>query len=88
MFYSIKFKILISIALIMTLTAGANIYFTHRDVGRAMLSSQREAAEKMLAYVRLNTEDEYRSLLQAKMEMTLEKKKPAQGGGASVTVCA
>ncbi len=74
MFYSIKFKILISIALIMTLTAGANIYFTHRDVGRAMLSSQREAAEKMLAYVRLNTEDEYRSLLRAKMEMTLEKR--------------
>ncbi|ACN13332.1 predicted phosphoserine phosphatase RsbU (Sigma factor regulation protein RsbU) [Desulforapulum autotrophicum HRM2] len=74
MFFSIKFKILISIALIMTLTAGANIYFTHRDVGQAMLSSQREAAEKMLAYVRLNTEDEYRSLLRAKMEMTLEKR--------------
>lgn len=74
MFFSIKFKILISIAFIMTVTAGVNIYFTHRDVGRAMLSSQRQASEKMVAYVRLNTEDKYRSLLRAKMDMTLEKR--------------
>jgi sigma-B regulation protein RsbU (phosphoserine phosphatase) len=74
MFFSIKFKILISIAFIMTVTAGANIYFTHRDVGRAMLLSQREASEKMVSYVRLNTEDKYRSLLRAKMDMTLEKR--------------
>ncbi len=74
MFFSIKFKILISIAFIMTVTALANIYFTHRDVGRAMLLSQREASEKMVSYVRLNTEDKYRSLLRAKMDMTLEKR--------------
>lgn len=58
----------------MTVTACVNIYFTHRDVGRAMLLAQSEASEKMVSYVRLNTEDKYRSLLRAKMDMTLEKK--------------
>ncbi|MCP4116315.1 MAG: SpoIIE family protein phosphatase [Desulfobacteraceae bacterium] len=74
MFFSIKFKILISITLIMTVAAGFNIYFTHRDVGNAMLVSQRDAAEKMLEYVRLNTQEEYRNLLRAKTGMALEKR--------------
>jgi len=74
MFFSIKFKILLSITLIMTATAGVNIYFTQRDVGKAMILSQREAAEKMLEYVRLNTQEQYRNLLQAKTEMTLSKR--------------
>ncbi|MBI9091363.1 MAG: SpoIIE family protein phosphatase [Desulfobacterium sp.] len=74
MFFSIKFKILLSITLIMTATAGFNIYFTHRDVGNAMQLSQRAVAEKMLEYVRLNTQEEYRNLLRAKTSMTLEKR--------------
>ncbi len=74
MFFSIKFKILLSITVIMTAAAGVNIYFTQRDVGNAMLVSQREAAEKMLDYVRLNTQGEYRKLLRAKTDMTLEKR--------------
>lgn len=74
MFFSIKFKILLSITLIMTATAGINIYFTHKDVGNAMIHSQREAAEKMLEYVRLNTQEQYRNLLRAKTDMTLLKR--------------
>jgi sigma-B regulation protein RsbU (phosphoserine phosphatase) len=74
MFFSIKFKILLSIALIMTAAAGVNIYFTQRDVGNAMLVSQREAAEKMLEYIQLNTQEEYRNLLREKTDMTLEKR--------------
>ncbi len=61
--------------MIMAITAGINIFFTHRDVGNAMLETQEQSIRKILGYVTFDTKEEYRRLLSDKMQMTLKKKK-------------
>ena len=43
MFNSFKFKIIYLLTMVMALTAGGILYFTDRDVGEAMLLSERTA---------------------------------------------
>ena len=74
MFSSMKFKILFFVTMVMVLTAGTNIFFTHREVGNAMLETQKQSVRKILEHVRLNTRQEYKRLLSEKTEMTIQKK--------------
>jgi len=74
MFSSMKFKILFCITIVMTLTAGINIFFTHREVGNAMLETQKQSVQKILEHVRVNTRQEYKRLLSEKTEMTIQKR--------------
>ena len=74
MFSSIKFKILFFITIVMVFTAGINIFFTHKEVGNAMLDTQKQSVRKILEYVRLNTKEEYKRLLADKTKMTIKKK--------------
>ena len=71
MFISIKTKIIVFITLIVAAIASAMIYFTHRDVGSAMLSAEETSARNVLELVELSIKSEYKKLLQDKVETIL-----------------
>ena len=68
MFISIKTKIIIFITLIIAVIASAMMYFTHRDVGLAMLTAEETSARNVLELVELGIKAEYKKLLQDKCE--------------------
>jgi two-component system, sensor histidine kinase len=69
MFSSLKGKILFFITLIMGVTATGIVYFTHRDVGQAMLASEKASAQNVLELVELNIQGGYNKLLADKVDM-------------------
>ena len=71
MFHSLKGKILFFITLIMGITALVIVYFTYRDVGRAMLITEQSSARNVLELVELNIKGGYNKLLADKFDMIM-----------------
>ncbi|RJQ60511.1 MAG: HAMP domain-containing protein [Desulfobacteraceae bacterium] len=69
MFTSLKGKIIFFITLIMGVTATGIVFFTHRDVGQAMLESEKASAQNVLELVELNIQGGYNKLLADKVDM-------------------
>jgi len=63
MFSSLKAKIIFFIALILLATASGVMYFTHRDVGKAMSQAEEGSARNVLRLVDLNIQGGYKKLL-------------------------
>lgn len=74
MFSSLKMKIIFFIALIMAITAAAIMYFTHRDVGRAMFQAEEASAQNVLRLVELNIKGGYQKLLSDRIDTMLRRK--------------
>jgi len=69
MFKSLKSKIISLMACMMGITAIAILSYTHRDVGRAMLSSEQASAQNVLKLVDLNIQAGYNRLIYDKIEI-------------------
>lgn len=74
MFSSLKMKIIFFIALIMAITAAVILYFTHRDVGRAMFQAEEASAQNVLKLVELNIKGGYQKLLSDRIDTMLRRK--------------
>ena len=72
MFSSLKMKIIFFIALIMAITAAVIMYFTHRDVGRAMFQAEEASAQNVLRLVELNIKGGYQKLLSDRIDTMLQ----------------
>jgi len=83
MFVSIKTKIIIFITLIIAVIAGAMMYFTHRDVGLAMLTAEETSARNVLELVELGIKAEYKKLLQDKCETIMNIQRQLRSTTAS-----
>ena len=83
MFVSIKTKIIIFITLIIAVIAGAMMYFTHRDVGLAMLTAEETSARNVLELVELGIKAEYKKLLQDKCETIMHIQRQLRSTTAS-----
>lgn len=68
-FRSLTGRILALITLILVVTAAALIYFTHRDVGRAMDAAQEAGVRNIFQLVELNIQSAYGQLLGDRVEM-------------------
>ncbi|WP_319574426.1 SpoIIE family protein phosphatase [uncultured Desulfobacter sp.] len=74
MFSTIKGKILFAVILVMVISTLVNLFFTHRDVGNAMLTAQQDSALNILHSLNLIIEGDYRNLLREKRALTLLKR--------------
>src|SRR6056297_93039 len=74
MFRTLQSKLILMILLILALNAGIIIFFTMRDVGQAMLKTEKSAAQNIFHLVRLNIEEEYSNLLDDKIS-TIKRRK-------------
>ncbi|MBU6951257.1 cache domain-containing protein [Hahella sp. HN01] len=68
-FYSLRTRIISLILLIMSIAALSILYFTHRDVGRAMLHAEESSAQNVLKLVELNIKAGYDQLTGDKIEI-------------------
>ncbi len=68
-FTSLKSKIVTLMIVVMAITAAAIMYFTHRDVGRAMLQAEESSAQNVLQLVELNIRGGYNRLITDKIEI-------------------
>jgi signal transduction histidine kinase/DNA-binding response OmpR family regulator/HPt (histidine-containing phosphotransfer) domain-containing protein len=69
MFTSLRAKISALIVLVMTITAAVIMYFTYRDVGRAMLHAEESSAQNVLQLIELNITGGYNRLIADKIEI-------------------
>jgi len=74
LFRSIKTKILLLIVGIMLATALILVYFTKKDVGEAVLGMEEKSIRNAMYLIKLNVENEYKSLLFHKISMLTERK--------------
>ena len=79
MFSTLKTKTVFFIVLLMATTAGVIMYFTHREVGRAILESEESSVQNILRLVELNIQGGYEKLLTEKFDMILNVKKQLKG---------
>ncbi len=84
MFSTIKGKLIFFVTLVMIACTMVNIYFTHRDVGDAMLLAQEKSAQNILRSLDLMIEGDYRSLLSEKRYMTLQNRRKLQDTAAII----
>jgi len=70
-FTSLKAKLITLIILVMTVTAIAILYFTHRDVGRSMMQAEKASAQNVLQLVDLHVRGGYKRLTYEKIEILL-----------------
>ncbi len=75
MLQSLRSKILFFITLLMAVTAISILYFTERDVSRAMLKAQKTSVQNDFHFVQLNIEQIYGQLLTQKVETIAQRKK-------------
>jgi len=75
MFSTLKTKIFFLVTLIMASTAAGIMYFTHRDVGKAMLASERASSQNILRLVELNIKGGYEKLLSEKFDLVVSSRK-------------
>ena len=75
MFISLRIKIIFFISLLTAITAAGILYFTYRDVGRAMFEAEETLAQNVLRLVELNIKGGYDKLLSDKMEMIVGARK-------------
>ena len=71
MFTSLKGKIIFFITLCMGVTVLCIVYFTQRDVGKAMLESEQASAHNVVKLVELNIQGGYNKLLADKFDMII-----------------
>ncbi len=69
MFRTLNSKIVWLISLVLIIAAASNMYFTQRDVGRAMLESEESSAKNVLHLVELNISGGYNRLISDKFEI-------------------
>lgn len=74
MFLSLKSKIIFFLFLAMAVTAAAVLYFTHKDVGRAMYEAEEASARNVLNLVELTIRGGYDKLLADRVD-TLQNRK-------------
>ncbi|NDY70807.1 serine/threonine protein phosphatase [Desulfobacter hydrogenophilus] len=74
MFSTIKGKILFAVIPVMVISTLVNIFFTHRDVGNAMLKTQQNSALNILRSLDLIIEGDYHNLLKEKRSLTILKR--------------
>ncbi|MFH0996516.1 MAG: SpoIIE family protein phosphatase [Pseudomonadota bacterium] len=74
MFSSLKSKIIFFLFLSMAVTAAAVLYFTHKDVGRAMYEAEEASARNVLSLVELTIRGGYDKLLADRID-TLQNRK-------------
>ena len=75
MFSSLKAKIIFFIVLILVATAAGVMYFTHRDVGKAMSQAEEGSARNVLRLVDLNIQGGYKKLLTERIESMAHRKR-------------
>ena len=75
MFSTLKAKIFFFVTLIMASTAAGIMYFTHRDVGKAILASERASSQNILRLVELNIKGGYSKLLSEKFDLVVSSTK-------------
>jgi len=68
-FTTIKSKLILLITLIMVITGSAVMFFTQRDVGRAMRTAEELSARNVLELVELNIRGGYNRLISDKIEI-------------------
>jgi len=85
MFSTIKGKIIFSVTLVMIICTMVNIYFTHRDVGDAMLLAQEESALNILHSLDLMIEGDYRNLLSDKRSVTMQNRRQLKNTATIIT---
>jgi sigma-B regulation protein RsbU (phosphoserine phosphatase) len=74
MFLSLKSKIIFFLFLAMSVTAATILYFTHKDVGRAMYEAEETSAQNVLSLVELTIRGGYDKLLGDRVD-TLQSRK-------------
>ena len=74
MFTSIKSKFVALIAIIMLVTSSAIMYFTHRDVGNAMLVAEQSSARNVLGLAQLHISASYDRIINEKVGLLGELK--------------
>ncbi|MDY0038874.1 MAG: SpoIIE family protein phosphatase [Desulforhabdus sp.] len=84
MLRSIKTKVLLLIVGIMLATALILVYFTKRDVGEAVLGMEEKSIRNAMYLIKLNVENEYKSLLFHKIAMLTERKEQMKSLAAVV----
>ena len=75
MFSTLKAKIIFLVTLVMVSTAAGIMYFTHRDVGKAILASERASSQNILRLVELNIKGGYNKLLSEKFDLVVSSTK-------------
>lgn len=74
MLYSLKSKIFLIIILTMTATAAAVIYFSDRDIGRAIMKSEEASVQNVIQFIDLNIKQTYSQLLTNRINSTQRNK--------------
>ena len=69
LYNSISSKIVLLISLVLVVTATSIMYFTQRDVGKAMFDAQQKSARNVLELVRLNIRGGYNRLIADKIDI-------------------
>ncbi len=69
LYNSISSKIVFLISLVLVVTATSIMYFTQRDVGKAMFDAQQKSARNVLELVRLNIRGGYNRLIADKIDI-------------------
>ena len=74
MFIPLKSKIIFLITSILIITAATIIYFTNKDIGKAMLDQQNMLSKNVLYLIDLNIKGSYNNLISDKMNSVLRYK--------------
>ena len=69
MFSSFKWKIFILVSLLMILTGGIIVFYTHQNVGHSMMKAEKLSASNILELVELNIQGGYKKLIYDKFDM-------------------
>ncbi len=69
MFKSLKSKIIFLMSCVVGITAGAVLFYTHRDVGQAMLNAEQASAQNVLKLLDLNIQAGYNRLIYDKIQI-------------------
>lgn len=75
MFKTFRTQILFFITIIILITAITIMYFTYRDVGRAVMDSEEASIENISHFIQLNIKNEYNQLLYSKVDSIRHLKK-------------
>ena len=82
MFVSLRAKIIFFITLIVAITGIVIVFYTRRDVERAMLRAEESSARNVLELVELNIKAGYNTLLFDKFEECFGTVESFQGDGS------
>lgn len=81
LYNSISSKIVFLISLVLVVTATSIMYFTQRDVGKAMFDAQQKSARNVLELVRLNILGGYNRLIADKIDILNRMKTDLRNAG-------